>query len=58
MTTVVISIAEAHQIEPVSINPSDWPPALVCVVVLGAISHAARVVASDTAGKGGRNKRQ
>lgn len=58
MATVVIPIPEAHQIQPVSINPSNWPPALVRVIVLCAISNAARMVASDTAGKGGRNKRQ
>lgn len=58
MATVVIPIPEAHQIEPVSINPPNWPPALVRVVVLCAISNTARMVASDTAGKGGRNKRQ
>jgi len=55
----VIPVYETHQIQPVSINPSNWPPALVCIIILCAISNIARMVANGTAGKEGvRNKRQ
>lgn len=58
MGILVIPVSETHQIQSVSINPSNWPPALVCIIVLCAISNIAGMVASGTAGKGGRNKRQ
>jgi len=58
MEITVITVSETHQIQSVSINPSNRPPALIRVVILCAISNTARMVASGTAGKGGRNKRE
>lgn len=55
----VTALSETYQIQPVSINPSNWPPALVCIIILCAISNIAGMVANGTAGKGGgRNKRR